>query len=382
MRPLLPLALLLAGLTLLPAADEKPAMKYHAYFGTYTGPKSKGIYRAEFDPATGKLGAPELAAEMVNPTFLAIHPTGKFLYAVRETGDFDKKTRSGAVHAYAIGDKGGLTYLNAASSEGGGPCHVTVDRAGKFVLAANYGGGSACVLPIDKGGKVGKSTGFVQHIGKGVNPKRQEAPHAHSINLDDANNFAFVADLGLDKVLIYKFDKDAGKITLNDPPAGIVKDGAGPRHFAFHSSGKFAFVNNELDSTVTSFAYDAAAGKLTEIHTLSTLPKEHPGNSTAEVVAHPNGKFLYVSNRGHNSIAQFTVDPKTGRMTANGHQGEGINVPRNFALDPTDQWCVVCNQNGDSVIVFKVNPETGRLEKTDSKIAVGGPVCVRFLAVK
>ncbi|NBO93333.1 MAG: lactonase family protein, partial [Planctomycetia bacterium] len=317
MNRLIPLGLLLVGLAqLLPvSAQSASASKFIAYFGTYSGGKSKGIYMAEFDAATGQFGTPEVAAETTNPSFLAIHPTSKYLYAVGEIADFDKKTRSGAIVAFSIGEKGTLKLLNSASSEGGGPCHLVVDKAGKFVLAANYGGGSACVLPLDNEGKLSKATGFVQHKGSSVNKSRQSEPHAHSINLDAANNFAFVADLGLDKVLIYKFDKETGKITSNDPPAGVVKDGAGPRHFAFHPSGKYAYVCNELDSTVTAFAYDAAAGKLTEIHTLSTLEKPHKGNSTAEVVVHPNGKFVYVSNRGHDTIACYRCDAATGALT-------------------------------------------------------------------
>jgi 6-phosphogluconolactonase len=381
LKSVLLLGLVLAGLAMCVSAtaQDVSGKKVFAYFGTYTGAKSKGIYMTEFDPATGKLGSPKLVAETVNPTFLALHPTGKYLYAVGEISDFDKKTRSGAIHAFSINDDGTLTRLNAESSGGGGPCHVVVDKAGKFVLAANYGGGSACVLPIEADGKVGKMTGFSQHKGSSVNKGRQEAPHAHSINLDAANNYAFVADLGLDKVLVYKFDKETGKITAEEGSHGELKPGAGPRHFAFHPSGKFAYANNELDSSVTLFDYDASSGKLTPKQTLSTLPEPTKGNSTAEVVAHPNGKFLYVSNRGHNSIAQFTVDPETGKMTANGHQGEGIKIPRNFALDPTGKWCLVCNQDGDSVIVFKVNQDTGKLEPTDQKIEVGRPVCVRFL---
>jgi 6-phosphogluconolactonase len=378
---LFPLALVLLAPAEQPLQAREPRMeKITAYFGTYTGGKgSKGIYKASFDPATGKLGEPSLAAEVVNPSFLAIHPTGKYLYAVGEIADFDKKTRSGAVNAFAIQDDGSLKFLNAESSGGGGPCHVTVDKAGKFVLAANYGGGSACVLPIEAEGKVGKMSGFVQHKGSSVNKSRQEGPHAHSINLDAANNYAFVADLGLDKVLIYKFDRETGKITPNDPAAGELKPGSGPRHFTFHPSGKFAYANNEMTSSVTLFDYDATTGKLTPQQTLSTLPEPTKGNSTAEIVAHPNGKFLYVSNRGHNSIAQFVIDPTTGKLTANGHQGKGIKIPRNFALDPTGKWCLVCNQDGDSVIVFKVDAETGKLEPTESKIEVSRPVCVRFL---
>jgi len=378
----------LAGLALLgPArAAEDAPKKFMIYVGTYTrGTKSEGIYRLTFDPATGKLGEPALAAKTANPTFLALHPGGKHLYAVGEIADFGKdkkKGGAGAINAFKVDDKGDLELLNQESSEGGGPCHVVVDKAGKNVLAANYGGGSACVLPILDGGKVGKAAGFVQHIGKSVDKGRQEAPHAHSINLDAANKFAFVADLGLDKIMIYKFDGATGKITLNETPAVNTPEGGGPRHFAFHPNGKYAYVCNEMASTVTAMSYDAEAGKLETIHTVTTLPKATKGNSTAEVVVHPSGKFVYVSNRGHDSIAQFTVDEKTGKLTANGHQGDGIKVPRNFCLDPSGKWCLVASQDGDDVQVFKVDGTTGKLEVTGEKAKIVRPVCVRFLAWK
>lgn len=383
--------LMLAGLLLVGAslalpvrgADEAPK-KFMVYIGTYTGPKSQGIYRCTFDATTGKLGEPTIAAKTKNPSFLAIHPSGQFLYAVGEISDFakDKKRRVGAISAFKIKEDGGLDLLNQESSEGAGPCHVVVDKAGKNVLAANYGGGSVCVLPIGKDGLVSKATGFVQHAGKSVDKGRQQGPHAHSVNLDSANRFAFVADLGLDKVLVYRFDPETGKITPNDPPAVDIEPGGGPRHFALHPTEKFAYCCNEMTSKVTAMTYDKTSGKLEVIQTISTLPEPTKGNSTAEIVVHPSGKFLYCSNRGHNSIAIFTIDQKTGKLTAAGHQGEGIKVPRNFALDPTGNFCLVASQAGDNVRVFKVNQETGQLTATDSKIEVGGPVCIRFLPWK
>jgi 6-phosphogluconolactonase len=379
-------AVLAGGLLLAPvtAADEAPS-KFMVYIGTYTrGTKSEGIYRFLFDPATGKVGEPSLAGKAVNPSFLALHPNGKLLYSVDEVADFakDKKKSAGAISAFRIDDKGGLELLNQESSEGSGPCHIVVDKAGKNVLAANYGGGSVCVLPILEGGKVGKATGFSQHKGKSINKGRQEAPHAHSVNLDAANRFAFVADLGIDKVMIYRFDPEKGTIQPNDPPSVNTPEGGGPRHFAFHPSGKFAYVCNELTSSVTAMTYDSETGKLEAIQTISTLPEEVKGNSTAEVVVHPTGKFVYVSNRGHNSIAQFTVDEKTGKLTANGHQGEGIKVPRNFCLDPSGRWCLVASQDGDNVRVFKVDATTGKLEATSEVVKVPRPICVRFLSWK
>jgi 6-phosphogluconolactonase len=334
----------------------------------------------ELDTATGKLSPPSVAGKTVNPSFLAIHPTGKYLYACGEMDDFGGKgKRTGAINAFAIDDKGDLKLLNQQSSEGAGPCHVVVDKAGKYAFCANYGGGSAAALPIDADGKLGKATGAVQHKGSSVNKSRQEGPHAHSINLDASNRFAFVADLGLDKVLIYRFED--GKLMANDPPHVELAPGAGPRHFAFHPTGKYAYVINELDSTLTAMSYDAKTGKLSVLQTLSTLPEGgHKGNSTAEVVVHPSGKFVYGSNRGHNSIAVFQIDEKTGKMTAGERQGKGIKVPRNFAIDPTGKWCLVANQDGGTVIVFKIDPKTGALEPTEHHAHIPTPVCVRFLA--
>jgi 6-phosphogluconolactonase len=379
MRYLFPVVVL--GLAGLASAAEPTPSKLLVYIGTYTSKGgSEGIYRLELDLQTGKLSTPVLAGKSTNPSFLALHPNGKYLYAVGEISDFGKKS-TGAISAFAIDDKGDLKLLNQQSSEGAGPCHVVVDKAGKFVFCANYGGGSCAVLPIDKDGKLGKATAAVQHKGSSVNPARQRQPHAHSINLDPANRFAFVADLGLDKVLVYRFDADKGTLTANDPPAASVQPGAGPRHFAFHPTGKFAYVINELNNTVTGFRYDADKGTLTEIESVTTLPADFKGTSyTAEVVVHPSGKFLYGSNRGHNSIAIFRIDPETGKLTATGHQGKGIKTPRNFAVDATGKFCLVASQDGGTVQVFRIDPSSGALEPTGEEVRIAMPVCVRFLA--
>jgi 6-phosphogluconolactonase len=372
------------------AAQEKEraspsAGKFWVYLGTYTGNKptdSKGIYRADFDPATGAISNVALAGEVASPSFLAIHPNRRFLYAVGETADFDGKP-SGSVNAFAIDSKtGNLTLLNRQPSGGGGPCHIVVDMPGKNVLVANYGGGSCAALPIETDGRLAAPTSVIQHSGSSVDRRRQEGPHAHSINLDADNRFAICADLGLDKLLVYKFDSSTGTLTPNDPPAYNGEPGAGPRHFAFHPNGRFAFTNNEMASSVTALAYDARRGVLTKIHTLSTLPAAHQGNSTAETVVHPSGKFLYVSNRGHNSIAIFQIDPETGKLTAAGHQGEGIKVPRNFNVDPTGKWLLVANQQGHNVNVFAIDQQSGALEPTKHSVSVPTPVCVRFLALQ
>jgi len=304
-------------------AADAPSGKQRVYFGTYTGKVSKGIYRSELDLSTGKLSPPVLAGEATSPSFLAIAPNEKFLYSVGEISDFGGKP-AGAVNAFAIdAATGNLKLLNQQSSVGAGPCHVVVDREGKNVLVANYGGGSAAVLPIQADGKIGEASSFVQHKGTSVDKGRQEAPHAHSINVDAKNRFAFVADLGLDTVQVYRFDSTKGTIAPNDPAASKVAPGSGPRHFAFHPSGKFAYVINEMSLTVTAFQYDADKGQLSTLQTITTLPEgvtDRKGMSTAEVVVHPSGKFLYGSNRGHHSIAAFAIDQSTGKLTAIGNQ--------------------------------------------------------------
>jgi 6-phosphogluconolactonase len=366
----------------LPPAGEQPKTpKVWVFVGTYTnGGQSKGIYRLEFDLSTGKLGAPVVAGTSVNPSFLAIHPNRRFLYAVNEIGDFQKK-QSGAVSAFSIDPKSGdLTLINQQPSGGAAPCHLVVDRLGRHVLAANYGGGSVCVLPFGENGRLGEATAFIQHRGASVNKQRQEAPHAHSVNLDPANRFAFVADLGLDKVLIYRFDAGKGTLTANQPPSASVKPGAGPRHFTFHPNGRVAYVINELDSTVTVFDYDAEKGALKEKQSVSTLPPGYAGrNGTAEVVVHPSGKFLYGSNRGHDSIAVFTVDQQTGKLTPAGFQNANIKTPRNFAIDPSGALLLVANQDADSIIVFRINQKTGQLLPTGNSAQVPRPVCLRMM---
>jgi 6-phosphogluconolactonase len=373
---LLALALAFTPAALAESPKEGPMW---VFVGTYTGKKSQGIYRVEFDPATGKLGTPELAAKATNPSFLAVHPKRTHLFSVGEVGDAKGK-RGGGVSSFTLDTKTGeLTPINQESSVGAGPCHIVCDKQGKNVLVANYGGGSVAVLPVDESGKLAKASSFAQHTGSSVNPKRQERPHAHSVNLDAANRFAVVADLGIDKLLVYKYDPSSGTITPNDPPAVDLAPGAGPRHFAFHPNGKWAYTNNELDWTVTALSYDADKGAFTKLNTVSTLPAPHAGNSTAETVVHPNGKFVYVSNRGHNSIAIFEIDQTTGELKAAGHQGQGVNVPRNFNIDPTGRWMIVANQAGDSLTVYEIDPTSGQLKPTGQSVEVGSPVCVKFV---
>ena len=347
------------------------------YFGTYTGPKSKGIYRSLLDLASGKLSAPTLAAEIEQPSFLALHPNRRFLYAVNETGEGRRGT--GQVTAFAIGADGKLTQLNQQPSRGSAPCHLVVDRTGKTLLLANYGGGSVAAFPIGPDGRLGESSAFVQHAGSSTNPQRQKAPHAHSINLDAANRFAVAADLGLDKVLVYRFDASKGTLSPNEPPSTSVKAGSGPRHFAFHPNGRNAYVINEIASTVTAFQYDAAQGVLKEVQTLSTLPKGYTGDtSTAEVQVHPSGKFLYGSNRGHDSIAVFAIEAN-GTLRYVENTPTGGSTPRNFGISPDGKYLLAANQQTNNVVVFRIDPKSGRLTSTGNTLEVPSPVCVKFL---
>jgi 6-phosphogluconolactonase len=369
----------LLGLTLaFAAAAPGTQSEMWVYIGTYTGKDSKGIYKLVLDPFTGKMSKPELVAETANPSFLAVHPNRKFLYAVGELNDVGGK-KGGAVSAFTIDPKSGkLTLLNQQSSGGPGPCHISLDEEGKYALVANYSGGSACVLPIGPDGKLGEANDFVQHKGSSVNKSRQEGPHAHSINLDPDNRFAVVADLGLDQVLVYKFDATKGKLTPNDPPFFAVDPGAGPRHFAFHPLGKFAYVINELANTITAMRYNPQTGVLQKVQTVSTLPEDFKGKSyTAEVQVHPSGWYVYGSNRGHDSIVMFRVNEETGELKLIGHQSEGIKTPRNFGMDQQGKCLLVANQDGNSVISFRVDFQKGTLQPTGQSVEVPRPVCVK-----
>jgi 6-phosphogluconolactonase len=375
--------MILAGLTVCMSlaatgcADET----MRVYIGTYTRKDSKGIYLSKMNMTTGALGKPVLAAETDNPTFLAIHPSKKFIYAAGGAAKIDGKP-SGMLTAFAI-DKttGKLTQLNRQPSGGRGPCHVSVDATGRSALTANYGSGSVASFQIADDGKLRPAASVIQHVGSSVNKRRQNGPRAHSINLDPTNRFAVAADLGADKIFIYKFDPAKGTIKPHTPPAVKLAPGAGPRHFAFDPKREFAYVINELDSTVTAFAFDAEKGTLTTLSTVSTLPKDFKGfNTTAEVQIHPSGKFLYGSNRGHDSLAIFTIDAKSGKLTPIGHQAVGGKTPRNFGIDPTGQFILAANMGSNNVVVFRVDQTTGKLKPTGSEITVSVPVCIKFLA--
>ena len=372
---------LVSGIALVCAAEEKdkPPGKVRLYIGTYTWKASKGIYLSRLDPATGALEAPVLAGAATNPSFVAIHPSRRFLYAVGEVDRFGGQ-KGGVLSAFAVDPQSGkLTLLNQRSSRGPGPCHVAVDRTGRWALVANYSGGSVACLPIQQDGRLGEATDFVQHKGSSVNPQRQQGPHAHAAYFDAANRFVFVPDLGLDKVMIYRFDAAKGKLVPNDPAFVAMAPGAGPRHLAFHPNGRFAYVINEINSTVTVLSYDAAGGALKPIESVSTLPEGFRGKSTtAEVAVHPFGKFLYGSNRGHDSIVAFAIDAESGKLRLIGHEPTQGKTPRNFAIDVLGDFLVAANQDSDNVVVFRIDAQSGKLQATGQSIKVGSPVCVEF----
>ena len=352
------------------------------YVGTYTsgGSSSKGIYLLEFDQGMGGLGEPKLVAETEDPSFLAVSRDGKYLYAVNETLKYEGKD-SGYVSAFAIDKKAGyLKLLNRQPSHGAAPCHITLSDRGDLVLVTNYLGGNVAAFPVASDGSLKPASDVKQHTGKCPNAARQEAPHAHSVILDGANRFAFVNDLGIDRVVVYSVDRRSGMLTATSDGFS-AKPGAGPRHFKFHPSGNFAFLNNELDMTVTSLSVDANKGKLTEVQTLSSLPEGHKQtkeDSGADLHVSSDGRFLYASNRGHDSISTFTIDQTSGRLTFIDVVKTGGQTPRNFALDPTGKFLLAANQNSDSITVFKIDDKTGKLTSTNNGEPVPRPVCLVF----
>ena len=367
------------------AATEGVALsndQWLAFIGTYTGEKSHGIYVSRFDAQTGGLSPAELAAETKDPTFLAVHPKQRVLYAAGEVNDFGGH-ETGSVSAYRFDSKfGKLTLLNQQPSGGTAPCHLAVDATGRCLLVANYGNGSIAALPLQPGGSLRPPATVIQHHGSSVNPQRQAGPHAHFITPDPANRLALVCDLGLDQVLLYRFEPAKSSLTPSDPPSVALKGGAGPRHLAFAPSGRRLYVLNEMGSTLTAFSYGTKKPGLTELQTVSTLPGSFTGQSTcAEVQVSPSGKFLYASNRGHDSIAIFAIDSRTGTLTPLGHEPTRGKTPRHFALAPGGKWLLAENQDSNEVVVFGVDSRTGKLSATGTTLEVGSPVCIVFAAI-
>ena len=368
------------------AAPAPQPGKYLVYVGTYTenGSKGKGIYAYQFDAKTGQVASLGLAGETTNPSFVALHPNGRFLYAVNEVGNY-KGPNSGGVSAFSIDRATGkLTFLNEVASRGADPCYIIVDKTGKYVLVANYTGGSVAVFPVLEDGRLGEATAFDQHTGKGTNPERQEGPHAHSIDLSPDNRFAMVDDLGLDELLVYKFDAAKGTLTPNDPPFVKLDPGSGPRHFALRPDGKFAYVVSEIKGTVTVFANDASKGSLNTLQTISTLPKDYSGPiEDAEIEVNPSGNFLYASNRGNgNSIAVYSIDNATGTLKLVEITPTLGKTPRHFEIDPTGTLLFAENSESNNIVIFRIDAKTGHLAATGQVLDVGSPVCLKFLKIE
>jgi len=351
------------------------------YIGTYTDRTpnaSKGIYVTRFDPAIGRLSTPTLVAELENPSFVAVSRDRRFLYAVSEVGADVAGRKTGFVAAYGIGADGKLTPLNKVPSNGADPCHISVTLSGHTVAVANYTGGSTVSFKVNPDGSLGAAT-TDQHVGHGPNKERQEAAHAHSATLAAGDHLLLSCDLGADAVYMYRVDDAHGSIAPRRPASVHVEPGSGPRHIAIHPSGRYAYVINELTNTIGVFAFDATKGTLVQRQSISTLPVGTTvANTTAEVVVHPNGRFVYGSNRGHDSIAAFSVDARDGRLTALGHTPTGGKAPRSFAIDPSGRWLLAANQLSDDINSFAIDSQKGTLTPTGATLAVAKPVCVLF----
>ncbi|MFM1921586.1 MAG: 6-phosphogluconolactonase [Candidatus Hydrogenedentota bacterium] len=357
--------------TLSNPALAQEASTLHLYIGTYTSGESEGIYRCDYDPATGALGAPALAAPMDNPSFLAKHPKLPVLYAVAEgTGEAGAR-----VHAFQIGEDGSLTPQSDQATGGDHPCHVAVSGKGDLLAVANYSGGSIALFNLAEDGALATAGRVINHSGSGPVAGRQEGPHAHSVDFDLSDRYLLSADLGADRVITYPREADD---VLHKTP---LAPGSGPRHVAFHTSGGYLYVVNELNSTVTGFRFDATNGEMTELQTVSTLPAGFDGeNSCAEIAVHPNGNLLYASNRGHDSLAIFSLSRRSGQLTPAGHVSTGGKTPRHFAIAPDGKHLLAANQNSNDVQVFAVNAESGALTATSHRLNVGAPVCLLFVA--
>jgi 6-phosphogluconolactonase len=376
--------LLVVLLCTIVAQAAQPA--FQVFVGTYTDKQSKGIYTFRFDSKTGKMSAPELAAETDNPSFLAVGGRGKFLYAVNETENRGGKGEGG-VTAFSV-DHTRLKKLQEVPSLGADPAYLTLDYTGHYLLVANYTGGNVAVFPIAKDGKLGEHTAFDQHKGSSVNKERQAGPHAHSIQMSPDNRFALSADLGLDEVLAYRFDAKKGTLTAAGPAFAKISAGSGPRHVAFAPNGHFVYVTNEMAMTVTTLAYNPQTGEMREVQTVSTLPEDAKSkdpkieDSTAEIAVDDRGQYLYVSNRGADTIAEFSIDQKNGKLTYVQSTPTGGKTPRFFSLDPTGKWMFVANQNSNDIFLFRVDPANGKLTATGERLEIGAPVCLVFTGTK
>lgn len=362
---------------LLALAPTLHAEDWLAYIGTYTSGASKGIYVARYATETGTLTPIGLAAPAVSPSFLAVHPSGRTLYAVNESRRYNGLANSGSVSAFSVNHAtGALTLLNVVPSRGADPCHLTTDRSGRWLFVANYSGGSVAVFPIRDDGSLSDASQVVQFTGSTkADPVRQEAPHAHSVDISPDNRTLYVSDLGNDRIVLFNFDAATGKLAQRSQT--MLKPGTGPRHIAFSRDRRYLYSFGELTGTITTFT-----AAMEEIQTISTLPKDYTGpQSGAEIAVDPSGRFLYASNRGHNSIAIFTIDAEQGRLTPAGHVPTGGKTPRFFAVDPAGAHLIAANQDSQDLAVFRIHPDTGALTHLSS-LEVFEPVSVVFVRMQ
>lgn len=372
--------IVLLFIILLGNACSSPHHNCLIYVGTYTGKGSEGIYAYSFNPTKGDIKPIGIVAKTENPSFIAIDPKGQFLYTVNETDSFQNKP-GGAVSVFAINRKSGqLKLLQQVASLGAAPAHLSLDKSGRYLMVANYNGGNAAVFPVGKDGKLGEHSAFIQNTGSGPNHDRQTSPHAHFISVTNDNRFVMIADLGIDKVVKYRFNANNGSLVHIDPGFVKLNPGSGPRHLAFHASGNFIYVLNELSSTITGFSYDSETGRMMEKQTISTLPANFTGeNTVAEIVLDATGKFLYVSNRGDNSIALYNIDSEDGSLTPVQWISSGGKTPRSFEIDPTGHWLFAANQNSDNIVLFRIDQASGKLSQTSQTLRLNSPVCINFL---
>jgi 6-phosphogluconolactonase len=351
----------------------------HVYIGSYTSNGGEGIYQYSLDSATGALALVDTLAGVVNPSFLALAPGGRFLYSVNEVESYYGKPE-GALSAFAVeAGSGRLRFLNQQPSLGASPCHLACDQSGRYLLVANYGGANLAVLPILPDGKLAPAVDSHRHQGAGPHPSRQEAPHPHFIAADPFNRHVLAVDLGIDRVMAYALDSERGALRPAHTPFTAARPGSGPRHLAFHPQGKWAYVVHELQERVVHYAYHAKDGALSEVASHSCLPAGHAGeNYPSGIQLDPTGKFLYVSNRGHDSIAHFRVDGLDGGLEFAGCAPTRGKFPRHFDIEPGGRFLVAANQRSDSLSVFRIEPDTGSLEWTGRSVQVPSPVCVRF----
>lgn len=362
-------------------ADTVVTKQFSFYIGTNTNRVDEGIYFCSFNSESGQFTIPQLAIEALNPNFIAFHPSGNFLYTVGDSNSPEPQ-KSGCVSAFSICKRTGkLSLINQVPSCGQTPCHIILDKAGKYVLVSNYSTGNLAVLPVGADGRLSEASTTIQHVGSSINSSRQQGPHIHSITLDPQNSFVFVADLGLDKIKIYRFNSDSGGVESDNMPCISLASGSGPRHFAFHPSGNYAYVINEMSNTITAFNYNPSNGVLSEVQTILTVPNGYKGDTyTSEIQVHPSGIYLYGSNRGHDSIAVFRIDNK-GTLTLVDIQPCGGKWPRHFSIDPTGNWMLVGNEHSNRINLFSIDSKTGKLTQTESFISVPSPVCIKFLPI-